>query len=89
MIIMRNGETARRRTGDKAASCRRTPKRAVRAKRFKRFTERSAAMKHKLFRGLGAILFKEFIVVARDPLTLFFFSFSAAHRDGGVRIRAG
>src|ERR1700757_4999928 len=32
-------------------------------------------MKHKLFRGLGAILFKEFIVVARDPLTLFFFFF--------------
>src|SRR5256886_887180 len=31
--------------------------------------------KHKLFRGLGAILFKEFIVVARDPLTLFFFFF--------------
>src|SRR6184192_1398775 len=32
-------------------------------------------MKYKLFRGLGAILFKEFIVVARDPLTLFFFFF--------------
>jgi ABC-2 type transport system permease protein len=32
-------------------------------------------MKPKLFRGLGAILFKEFIVVARDPLTLFFFFF--------------
>src|SRR2546425_1927403 len=32
-------------------------------------------MKHKLFRGFGAILFKEFIVVARDPLTLFFFFF--------------
>src|SRR6266567_7921755 len=32
-------------------------------------------MKHKLFRGLGAILFKEFIVVARDPLTLFFMFF--------------
>src|SRR5437870_12370252 len=32
-------------------------------------------MKHKFFRGLGAILFKEFIVVARDPLTLFFFFF--------------
>ncbi len=32
-------------------------------------------MKHKLFRGLGAILFKEFIVVWRDPLTLFFFFF--------------
>src|SRR5947209_6721134 len=31
--------------------------------------------KHKLFRGLGAILFKEFIIVARDPLTLFFFFF--------------
>src|SRR6059036_1973727 len=32
-------------------------------------------MKPKLFRGLGAILFKEFIVVWRDPLTLFFFFF--------------
>ncbi len=32
-------------------------------------------MKHKLFRWLGAILFKEFIVVWRDPLTLFFFFF--------------
>src|SRR5438067_5323245 len=32
-------------------------------------------MKHKFFRGLGAILFKEFIVVWRDPLTLFFFFF--------------
>src|SRR5438128_12120091 len=32
-------------------------------------------MKHKLFRGLGAILFKEFIVVWRDSLTLFFFFF--------------
>ena len=32
-------------------------------------------MKHKLFRGLGAILFKEFIIVWRDPLTLFFFFF--------------
>src|SRR5881296_2328641 len=32
-------------------------------------------MKHKLFRGLSAILFKEFIVVWRDPLTLFFFFF--------------
>lgn len=32
-------------------------------------------MKHNLFRGLGAILFKEFIVVWRDPLTLFFFFF--------------
>src|SRR5207245_10543314 len=32
-------------------------------------------MKYKLFRGLGAILFKEFIIVARDPLTLFFFFF--------------
>src|SRR5438046_58487 len=29
-------------------------------------------MKRKLFRGLGAILFKEFIVVWRDPMTLFF-----------------
>ncbi|HWY41508.1 MAG TPA: ABC transporter permease [Chthoniobacterales bacterium] len=32
-------------------------------------------MKHKPFRGLGAILFKEFIVVWRDPLTLFFMFF--------------
>src|SRR5258708_13995860 len=32
-------------------------------------------MKHKLFRGLGAILFKEFIIVWRDPLTLFFMFF--------------
>jgi ABC-2 type transport system permease protein len=37
--------------------------------------ERSAAMKHKPFRGLSAILFKEFIIVWRDPLTLFFFFF--------------
>jgi len=32
-------------------------------------------MKAKMFRGLGAILFKEFIVVWRDPLTLFFMFF--------------
>ena len=32
-------------------------------------------MKHRPFRGLGAILFKEFIVVLRDPLTLFFMFF--------------
>jgi ABC-type multidrug transport system permease subunit len=32
-------------------------------------------MKDKVFRGLGAILFKEFIVVWRDPLTLFFMFF--------------
>src|SRR5437762_7907156 len=32
-------------------------------------------MKPKSFRGLGASLFKEFIVVWRDPLTLFFFFF--------------
>src|SRR5688500_15076462 len=32
-------------------------------------------MKHGPFRGLGAILFKEFIVVLRDPLTLFFMLF--------------
>ena len=32
-------------------------------------------MTHKLFRGLGAILFKEFIVVWRDPMTLFFMFF--------------
>jgi ABC-2 type transport system permease protein len=32
-------------------------------------------MKNKPFRGLGAILFKEFIVVWRDPMTLFFMFF--------------
>ena len=32
-------------------------------------------MKTKPFRGLGAILFKEFIVVWRDPMTLFFMFF--------------
>ncbi len=32
-------------------------------------------MRSKLFRGLGAILFKEFIVVWRDPMTLFFMFF--------------
>jgi ABC-2 type transport system permease protein len=32
-------------------------------------------MKQTLFRGLGAILFKEFIVVWRDPMTLFFMFF--------------
>src|SRR6201994_4960352 len=32
-------------------------------------------MRSKPFRGLGAILFKEFIVVSRDPLTLFFMFF--------------
>ena len=32
-------------------------------------------MKRTLFRGFGAILFKEFIVVWRDPLTLFFMFF--------------
>src|ERR1700756_5553532 len=32
-------------------------------------------MKHKRFRGRGPILFKEFIVVWRDPLTLIFFFF--------------
>jgi drug efflux transport system permease protein len=31
--------------------------------------------RNKLFRGLGAILFKEFIVVWRDPMTLFFMFF--------------
>ena len=31
--------------------------------------------KHAPFRGLGAILFKEFIVVWRDPMTLFFMFF--------------
>ncbi|MEY2479692.1 MAG: drug efflux transport system permease protein ybhF [Verrucomicrobiota bacterium] len=32
-------------------------------------------MKRRPFRGLGAILFKEFIVVVRDPMTLFFMLF--------------
>jgi ABC-type multidrug transport system permease subunit len=32
-------------------------------------------MKHAPFRGLGAILFKEFITVLRDPMTLFFMLF--------------
>jgi drug efflux transport system permease protein len=32
-------------------------------------------MRRKIFRGLGAILFKEFIVVWRDPMTLFFMFF--------------
>src|SRR5438067_4596279 len=38
-------------------------------------TANNVKMKHKPFRGLSAILFKEFIVVWRDPLTLFFFFF--------------
>src|SRR6266550_5060327 len=36
---------------------------------------KNVKMKHKPFRGFTAILFKEFIVVWRDPLTLFFFFF--------------
>ena len=36
---------------------------------------RCEEMKRKPFRGLGAILFKEFIVVWRDPMTLFFMFF--------------
>src|SRR3954447_1973193 len=32
-------------------------------------------MKRKPFRGLSAILFKEFIIVWRDPMTLFFMFF--------------
>jgi ABC-type multidrug transport system permease subunit len=32
-------------------------------------------VKHKPFRGLSAILFKEFIIVWRDPMTLFFMFF--------------
>ena len=32
-------------------------------------------MKHSPFRGFGAILFKEFIIVWRDPMTLFFMFF--------------
>src|SRR5438309_9442789 len=35
----------------------------------------SDIMKHVPFRGLGAILFKEFIIVWRDPMTLFFMFF--------------
>jgi ABC-2 type transport system permease protein len=41
----------------------------------KKLLDHAKNMKHKLFRGLGAILFKEFIVVWRDPLTLFFMFF--------------
>jgi hypothetical protein len=44
-------------------------------------------MKRQPFRGLGAILFKEFIVVWRDPMTLFFMFFSAPDRDDRVRLR--
>ena len=33
------------------------------------------SMKARPFRGLSAILFKEFIVVWRDPMTLFFMFF--------------
>jgi hypothetical protein len=44
-------------------------------------------MRHKFFRGLGAILFKEFIIVWRDPMTLSS-CFSAADRNGCVRLRA-
>ncbi len=40
------------------------------------------------FRGLGAILFKEFIVVMRDPMTLFLHALPAPHRDDRVRLRA-
>jgi ABC-2 type transport system permease protein len=36
---------------------------------------RGEEMKRQPFRGLGAILFKEFIVVWRDPMTLFFMFF--------------
>ena len=35
----------------------------------------SAILMRRPFRGLGAILFKEFIVVLRDPMTLFFMLF--------------
>src|SRR5437762_6042300 len=35
----------------------------------------SDLMKRAPFRGLGAILFKEFIIVWRDPMTLFFMFF--------------
>ena len=38
-------------------------------------TTAACFMKHKPFRGLSAILFKEFIVVWRDPMTLFFMFF--------------
>ncbi|MCA1658841.1 MAG: ABC transporter permease, partial [Verrucomicrobiaceae bacterium] len=34
-----------------------------------------SVMKRAPFRGLGAILFKEFITVVRDPMTLFFMLF--------------
>ena len=45
-------------------------------------------MKHKLFRGFSAILFKEFIVVLRDPMTLFLHVLPATDRDDRVRLRA-
>ncbi len=38
-------------------------------------TSRDAILMRRPFRGLGAILFKEFIVVLRDPMTLFFMLF--------------
>ena len=39
------------------------------------FRAKRDAMKHAPFRGLNAILFKEFITVLRDPMTLFFMLF--------------
>src|SRR5437762_5823935 len=39
------------------------------------FVVGSDLMKRAPFRGLGAILFKEFIIVWRDPMTLFFMFF--------------
>jgi ABC-2 type transport system permease protein len=40
-----------------------------------RMTTKKAYRELKMFRGLGAILFKEFISMMRDPLTLFFMLF--------------
>src|SRR5207302_1832128 len=51
--------------------CFRYPEREVRGGG----AEREGGMKRAPFRGLGAILFKEFIIVWRDPMTLFFMFF--------------
>src|ERR1700757_4562773 len=46
----------------------------VRCSAFSSTTDLTS-MTRRVFRGLGAILFKEFIVVWRDPMTLFFMFF--------------
>src|SRR6266404_4044284 len=45
------------------------------SKRRRQRDDRGKDMKRKPFRGLGAILFKEFIIVWRGPMTLFFMFF--------------